>query len=1046
MKSLFHFLQLGLLAFCIGGAGARAAAAIKGEGADLTLGGEGAGHGKFIEIADLAFDRAGNLHVLDGLVFDKATKTWIGNALVQKFDADGKWVSQFSIRNAELGDNDAPARMAIDAAGRIYISKTAASRLEQYSPDGKLLKSFEIPGVRGVAIWKKDLEEKIVAIAGTSAVVNRKRVMLGGDEILVLDAEKGGVASRVKLEHPLANVETLATDRAGNFYVLAGNKQLLKFDPAGKLLETVGAGEAGKARFYDGSQLAEALAVDSKGNIAAGAWGDVALFDPAFSAITQRPGRFNMGSDWGTRTRFAFDPNDRLWIASTSRNDAKADRSGKYYVDKPAVLRLATNYFDPKEPNVTRASALTVGFKPQISTTVPYHVAMQPGPFPLQLDITAATRRISEIDARWRLLDAFGTEIEKGEFKLSLKDGEGAQKAFTVTPPRNGWFAVVMQYAHKNQVLQTDAKWIGVSPRYEGMDAPAAGGPKGGWEDPVRQVFSGLTFIRLHPGKGLEKLDKAITEANAAGANFIVQLTSEADVQPDRVREIATHFKGRIPIYEIINEPNISLKGGLPSYIAIWKSVAPLIKEIDPQAKLMGPATVNLQLKWIDDFFAACAPLVDMVSVHDYEGHNTFDATHWNWKFGELRKLMAKHGLQDKPLWQTERATVGVYRSLFMGLNQASILTYHYDLLQTLGVPPERNQHYYLNEGGYSSVSTYIWSLSGPHPAALALRTRHAQTRGRGYLGTVDFGPTGNKFFVGLRYGPKDGDGGLVLVRNLGMVETPLTLETTGAPEVRDAFDNAVSLPASKTVMLGQMPTYIRLPAGAAVKFPAWNWGRNFASEATFAYSAPAINPAAPVADPNAPKPPAAPAGVIEPTPEDAVPNPNNLQLELLTADPSKILVNGILETHHNGSPFGGTGKSPRFNGELPSFPQTLDLTFPSARAISKVALFSERGDNGFCALLDYDLQAMQNGAWKTVAEVRTPIPASTPADAFHTTSITWEQDPNRSFVQLAAPVTTDKLRIVIRRTTFGFAPDEGVRGWSTIVKPQLMLKEIEVY
>lgn len=551
--------------------------------------------------------------------------------------------------------------------------------------------------------------------------------------------------------------------------------------------------------------------------------------------------------------------------------------------------------------------------------------------------------------------------------------------------------------------------------------------------------------MRLHPGKGLDRLDKDIEEANKAGANFIVQLTDEADVQPDKVRALVTRFKGRIPIYEIINEPNISLKGGLPRYIAIWKEIAPIIKGIDPQAKLMGPATVNIELSWIDLFFAACAPLVDMVSVHDYEGHNTYEATHWIWKIGELRKLMTKHGLGDKPLYQTERATGGVFRSIFMGAHQASILTYHYDLMQTLGVPPERNQHYYLNEGGYGSVPTYVWSKLGPHPAALALRTRHAHTRNRAYLGTVDFGPTGNKFFFGLRYGSRDGDGGLVLVRNLGNLETPLVLETAGAPEVRDAFDNAVALPANKTISLGQMPTYIRLPAGASVVFPKWDWGRNMASEAKFTYSAPATNPAAPIVDPKAAKPELG-AGFVEATPEDAVKNLSNLRPELLSEDPAKLLVNGILETHHSGSPFGGTSKSPRFNGELPSLPQTLDITFPSTRPISKLAVFSERGDNAYCALLDYDVQAWQAGAWKTLAEVRTPIPVSTPATADVSTTLTWQLDPNRTFVQLPAPVSTDRLRLVIRRTTFGFAPDEGVRNWSTILKPQLMLKEIEVY
>ena len=618
-------------------------------------------------------------------------------------------------------------------------------------------------------------------------------------------------------------------------------------------------------------------------------------------------------------------------------------------------------------------------------------------------------------------------------------------RLFSVSPPQNGWYAVVTEYVHEGKVLASDAKFIGVSPSYPGMDAPQGGAAKGGWEDAQRQVFSGLTYMRLHPGKSLDKLDEDIKAANAAGAVFFAQLTNESNCTPEYVRELVTRFKGRIPAYEIINEPNISLKGGVERYIEIWKTVAPIIKEIDPQAKLMGPATVNLDLKWIEKFFAACAPLVDIVSVHDYEGHNTYDATHWNYKFGELRKLMDKYGLKDKPLCQTERATAGVARSNFLGYAQAIEITYHYDLLESLGVPPERNQHYYLNEGGYASVPTYVWSNAGPHPAALAMRTRTALTRGRAFLGTVDFGPNGNKAFFALRYGPKDGDGGLILAHTVGMADTPLTLDVTGTPEVRDAYDNAVPAKIENghmMVTLSELPMYLHLPAGATVTFPKWDWGRNFAGEAKFSYSAPATNPAAPEAKD---KPNAAP-GVIAATPEDAVPNPHNLLPELLTSDPYKILTNGLLETHHNGDPLGGTSKAPQFRGELASFPQTLDITFPSVRPISKVAIFSERGDNAFCALLDYDLQAWQNGEWKTVAQVRATFLPSTPANSFHTTSLTWMGDPNRYFHQFEKPIVTDKLRIVVLRTSFGFAPDDGVRGWSQIIKPQLMLKEIEIY
>ena len=355
----------------------------------------------------------------------------------------------------------------------------------------------------------------------------------------------------------------------------------------------------------------------------------------------------------------------------------------------------------------------------------------------------------------------------------------------------------------------------------------------------------------------------------------------------------------------------------------------------------------------------------------------------------------------------------------------------------------DHNSHYYLNEGGYGSVPTYIWSPSGPHPAALALRTREALTKGRAYLGKVDFGPNGNEFFFGLRYGPRDGDGGLFIVRNLGLIEAP-KLILSGNPAVIDTFGNVAPLGTDKTVVVGQLPTYLRVPAGGSVSFPQWNWGRNFAGEAKFSYSAPAINPAAPKTKAKAKPQPV--NDEVGPAPEDAVPNPNKLLPQLLTADPTQLLTNGILETHHIGDPLGSTRSSPIFNGEFSSSPQTLDISFPSARPISRIAVFSEHGDNAFCALLDYDVEAMRNGAWKTLAQVRAPIAASTVANSFDTTTLTWNNDTNRSFVSFDQPVTTDKLRLVIRRVSFGFAPDEGVRHWSQLLPPHLMLKEIEVY
>src|SRR5258708_967878 len=147
------------------------------------------------------------------------------------------------------------------------------------------------------------------------------------------------------------------------------------------------------------------------------------------------------------------------------------------------------------------------------------------------------------------------------------------------------------------------------------------------------------------------------------------------------------------------------------------------IKEVDPQAKVMGPATVNMNLDWYRRIYdLGFKDVSDIFSTHDYEGHESITPEHWAWKFAQLRQIMAAHGDAAKPVWQTERAIAGIRGPGFQGLVQAIRCTLHVDLLEMLGVAPEHNFHYYLNEGGYKSVPSYLWSTNGPHPGALALR------------------------------------------------------------------------------------------------------------------------------------------------------------------------------------------------------------------------------------------------------------------------------------------------------------------------------------
>ena len=105
------------------------------------------------------------------------------------------------------------------------------------------------------------------------------------------------------------------------------------------------------------------------------------------------------------------------------------------------------------------------------------------------------------------------------------------------------------------------------------------------------------------------------------------------------------------------------------------------------------------------------------------------------------------------------------------------------------------------------------------------------------------------------------------------------------------------------------------------------------------------------------------------------------------------------------------------------------------------------RADNPHCYLVDFDVQCRDGRGWRTLGEVRTPLPPSDPVRTAESAANTWYLDQNFAVVEFPA-VTTDKLRIVARRSTLGFHPDATAveaTGWQA-GGPNLHLREIEVY
>jgi DNA-binding beta-propeller fold protein YncE len=101
-------------------------------------GGYGYGDGVFTLIGDVAVNTAGEVYVSD-----YAYMTYMSSR-VQKFTADGGFVARFGGYGADPGHLNAPAGLAIDKGGNIYVADSGNRRMQQFSADHNYLASIEI--------------------------------------------------------------------------------------------------------------------------------------------------------------------------------------------------------------------------------------------------------------------------------------------------------------------------------------------------------------------------------------------------------------------------------------------------------------------------------------------------------------------------------------------------------------------------------------------------------------------------------------------------------------------------------------------------------------------------------------------------------------------------------------------------------------------------------------------------------------------------------------------------------------------------------------
>jgi hypothetical protein len=84
----------------------------------------------FVRTADVAWDRAGNIYVADGVTMSG------GNARVAKFDKDGHFIKSWGQRGSDPGQFNSLRGIAIDAQGSVYVADAGNKRIQVFDAEG----------------------------------------------------------------------------------------------------------------------------------------------------------------------------------------------------------------------------------------------------------------------------------------------------------------------------------------------------------------------------------------------------------------------------------------------------------------------------------------------------------------------------------------------------------------------------------------------------------------------------------------------------------------------------------------------------------------------------------------------------------------------------------------------------------------------------------------------------------------------------------------------------------------------------------------------
>lgn len=184
----------------------------------------------------------------------------------------------------------------------------------------------------------------------------------------------------------------------------------------------------------------------------------------------------------------------------------------------------------------------------------------------------------------------------------------------------------------------------------------------------LRTGFVWAAIERRHDVWDFRRHDAAVAEAERREVRILGLLhgtpewarptTAHLDDWLEFVRVTVSRYRGRVPAWQVWNEPNLDQFWKNPNprdYARLLKATTPVIRQADPDALVVWGATSVLDWGFLEPALSSAGDCFDVMAIHPYGyGDPRAPEAYIPDALAELRVLLAQHHLGDKPIWFTE--------------------------------------------------------------------------------------------------------------------------------------------------------------------------------------------------------------------------------------------------------------------------------------------------------------------------------------------------------------------------------------------------------